>query len=85
MNTLSAVLLIALILSLALNGFQFVRFYEVRSALDDSIEAIQRKDRMISECRAGINRLHIINRQREIDALQKEIEMILSARKEDGE
>ena len=83
MNTLSAALLIALILSLALNGFQFIRLYEVRSALDDSIEAIQRKDHMISECRAGINQLHIIY-QREINAMRKTIE-ILSARKEDGE
>lgn len=83
MNTLSAVLLIALILSLALNLSQCVRLYEVRSALDASIEAIRRKDHMISECRAGMNRLHIIY-QREINAMRKTIE-ILSARKEDGE
>ena len=93
MTSIGVVLFIMLILSLSLNGFQFVWYYEVQCALDDAFVEIQAKDAIISECKDGYSQLNKqyaeelqylrkmiqVSRESELKRLKQEIERLQHA------
>lgn len=70
MNVVTVFLLFALIFSLAGNAALFIRFYEVRSGLDDTINALIRARNEVGDRENAINRLHIMY-QRKLDDQQR--------------
>ena len=76
MNTLSGILMLVIVASLAGNAFQFIWFYEVRSALDDKLNELIRAENIISEYRSGVLRIHAMYRKE----LEEQRKMFMSHR-----